>query len=310
MVVAGLLVGGAAAGQLPPQRPDTIRLVLVRFDPGSGPIEVSGGIPFPPGRLSADMLPSVRLEVGGQEPSSRIEALEGRYSDGSIRSILVQFRYDVPPATSLQPDVFLIIDPDRLRKATVYPVDAPAYTYDDPLPTAAALPSEVDYLLATRLVGPTVRVGDPFARQYDADFTRWGDPKWAEYSGKLSSGLSATDAAVDNYYDRALANYAWWVRTGNPEYWKRATLYVIGYRERYLRPNEYRAQPHNIQIEGLVLHYLLTGDAESRRGVGAHHRILRILPAEHWQPGVPVPRGAHSGSRASGVPRRQQSGFH
>ena len=115
---------------------------------------------------------------------------------------------------------------------------------------------------------------------------------WRTFSS-FRGGLTANEAAAQNYYDRALINYAWWVRTAAPEYWRRATYYLIGYRDAYLRPSDFHVQPHDIQIDGLALHYLLTGDPESRRAVARFGEYYAAV----WAPQVGDPQGRYLESR-------------
>jgi hypothetical protein len=113
------------------------------------------------------------------------------------------------------------------------------------------------------LVGPTRTVSEasratPAIRKFDADFADAADRHWRENGPKWE----------ENYYDRALVYYAAWVRTANPEYWRRGTLMAAAYRRDYLEANKYGATPHWAQLDGVALHYLLTGDEASRRAVG------------------------------------------
>ena len=261
-----------------PAPPDSIRLMMVRFDEGVGPVIVlSLGNSTARGRTAGGrgcLGPPLCCREGNNPHAFR--ALSGRYSDGTIRSLLVRFRYDVPPPTRLQPDVFLVMDSVRRPDGAAIDLSPPTYSLSTPIPDAALLPAESGYLLGLDLVGPTSAVGDPFSRAYDANFERWGNAEWQTFRTSFDRGLTPDEAVSFNYYDRALANYAWWVRTANPEYWKRATYYVMGYRERYMHPNDYRVQPHNIQVEGLELHYLLTGDpSRSAASVASRNTTLR-----------------------------------
>jgi hypothetical protein len=129
--------------------------------------------------------------------------------------------------------------------------------------TAVALPTDVNYLLSTEINGPTISVaaskalGGAYAK-YESDFVKFADYHW-----------NLNGAAWDeNYYDRALIYYAFWVRSGNPEYFRRASLLAVNYRRDYLEKNNYRSSPHWSQLEGLEQHYLLTGDEASRTAVG------------------------------------------
>jgi len=45
------------------------------------------------------------------------------------------------------------------------------------------------------------------------------------------------------------------------------TTDAYAYRTQYLEPNNYTIQPHEAQLEGVALHYLLTGDGKSRYAV-------------------------------------------
>jgi hypothetical protein len=117
--------------------------------------------------------------------------------------------------------------------------------------------------VSTQLVGPTVPVAATgglgvAVTKYEADFRSFADHHWT-----LSGG-----AWTENYYDRALIYYAWWVRTGELEYWKRATTMAVSYLRDYLEANAYNASAHWSQLEGLEVHYLVTGDEASRTAVG------------------------------------------
>jgi hypothetical protein len=70
--------------------------------------------------------------------------------------------------------------------------------------------------------------------------------------------------------------YAWWMRTGEVEYWKRATAMALAYRIDYLEANNYGASAHWLQIEGVELHYLLTGDEASRTAVGREGDLFNL----------------------------------
>jgi hypothetical protein len=80
-----------------------------------------------------------------------------------------------------------------------------------------------------------------------------------------------------DYYDRALIWYAAWVRTGNAEYWRRGTIDAIAYRQQFIEPT-YIMQPNDAQLEGVALHYLLTGDEQSRYALA---RVATVF-ADIW----------------------------
>ena len=127
------------------------------------------------------------------------------------------------------------------------------------MPSAVALPRDASYLVASGIVGPTRTVAEAAAMggafaQADQMFGPAADRLWRSYGESW---------AATNYYDRALAYFAQWARTANPEYFRRGVLQAVDYRRGYLEPNDYGASPHWSQLEGLEKHYLLTGDARS-----------------------------------------------
>jgi hypothetical protein len=131
--------------------------------------------------------------------------------------------------------------------------------------------------VATGLVGATVTAAstaatDPpgsMVAQYEANFRTYADKHWA-------SGGAIWE---ENYYDRAMIYYAWWMRTGDVEYWRRATAMALAYRKDYLEANNYGTSAHWSQVEGVELHYLLTGDEASRTAVG---RVGDVFNAAYY----------------------------
>lgn len=69
------------------------------------------------------------------------------------------------------------------------------------------------------------------------------------------------------YYDRGLAWYAAWWRTGDARYLAWAEDDVEAYRDDYVLANNGRATPKWVFPEGLAIHYVLTGDAKSREAI-------------------------------------------
>ena len=116
----------------------------------------------------------------------------------------------------------------------------------------------------------TRTLGSPFAK-YDTDFKKYADRHWK----------ARADAWQENYYDRSLVYYVAWMRSGDPEYWRRGTMIALKYRREYVERNNYGSSPHWAQLRGLELHYLLTGDTLSRRavpGIFAQHLVSYTMP--------------------------------
>jgi hypothetical protein len=216
---------------------------------------VSNGIPLAPGMLTPGQLSHLRLFVRGQEQALHVEPLRGTHADGSLRAVLVQFNYPLNFATP---------EKGQLVVGSVREVpDIPRPTAPHTTPAAVVLPTDPEYLVTTKLVGPTITViraltTSPSVRKYEEDFQKYADYHWNQ-TGATWTG---------NYYDRALIYYAWWIRSGNLEYWKRATALALSYRAGYLEANDFRIAAHWAQFEGLELHYLLTGDEASRYALG------------------------------------------
>ena len=94
---------------------------------------------------------------------------------------------------------------------------------------------------------------------YERNFRQWSEHHWA------ASGAQWDQA---NYYDRAMIYYVWWARTGNPTYLERGHALALNYRKNYLEASDYGSTPHWAMLDGVALHYLLTGDEASRTAVG------------------------------------------
>lgn len=248
----------------PPAGGTRIAALLTRTSAGSGSILVSSGVPLIPGALRDTDVGSVRVFVAGTEQRIFISPLRGRHPDGSLATILVQFPYALTSGTNVAAEIVF----GSARTLT----DLPAQTVNPGLPLGLILPSDPNYLVRTNLVGPTLTVDatsaiSPFAAKFDVDFRTFADLHWATYA----------DAWEQNYYDRAQIYYAQWVRTGNPEYWVRGTRQILAYRTNYLEANSYGTSPHWSQIDGVALHYQLTGDESSRFAVGRVAEVLRYF---------------------------------
>jgi len=236
-----------------PRRASAIELRLERLGPGCDTVLVSSGIPLAPGTLMPAQLSRIRLFVGGAEQRVYVEPLRGVHPDGSLRAVLVQFHYAVRFEAPLPAQ--LVVGEARGTRDIAKPNDSRT------TPAAVVLPTDPRYLVSTQLVGPTMPIDSaastPVIAKYDSDFQQYADKHWNQAGASWS----------ENYYDRALIYYAWWVRSGKLEYWKRATALAASYRIDYLQANNYAASPHWAQLEGLEIHYLLTGDEASRDAV-------------------------------------------
>jgi hypothetical protein len=236
----------------------TIPLTVTRFDGGTGPVLVSNAIPLQRGALRADGLRNVRVVVNGAEQPVYVEALRGLHPDGSLRSVLVQWRYSL--GASSVPAALTLGTP----RATA-DLSRPAESRS--VPAAVALPAAPEYVVATGFAGPTVTeaasAAMPNVSNWDARFREFADYQWTQ----------TRDEWGGNYYDRAHIYYVMWARTGNPTYWYRGTRMAVTYRTGYVEAYG-TVSPHWAQIEGLGSHYATTGDTASLTAVGTIARTM------------------------------------
>lgn len=274
----------------PPPAPGyTVDLQIVRWDGRAGAALVSSAIPLPPGVLMPSQAANVHIMVNGTEQPVYAEALYGLFADGSVRSVLVQFQYNV--ASGSIPAQMVISSPRALPSPAKVPVKL---TLSAPYPEAAILPTDPHYLRSTKIVGPAVTLSEAvaFSPTWVQRWNTVGDAKILVQESDYKT-VDTGWIVHRNYYDRALANFAHWVMTGNAEYFRRALLYAVPWRERYHRPNGYTVQPHETHIEGQALLYTLLGDEEGRRGPQLHAEYMRDL----WLPKLVDPLWQHSANR-------------
>ena len=131
-----------------------------------------------------------------------------------------------------------------------------------PTPTPPPTPPAGD--LVSQLLGslPSSSVisalGGVFAT-YERDFPTYDDAQWAECGPRWD--------CID-YYDRAEIYYARWKRTGDTKYLDRANQIAVNFRTNYIEANGYGIAHHWAMMEGVGLHYAVTGDPASLTAVG------------------------------------------
>jgi hypothetical protein len=110
--------------------------------------------------------------------------------------------------------------------------------------------------------------------KYEQDFRLYADQHWATEG----YGAGNYDIVTVDYYDRAMIYYVWWARTGNATYLERANAIALAYRA-YLEKWNYQVQAHDAQLDGVALHYLVTGDEASRTAIG---RVADYYASATW----------------------------
>ena len=142
------------------------------------------------------------------------------------------------------------------------PVDTTTQTTSGTPTTPPPPPPTGD--VAGRLLGTIVTtseltsLGGAFA-DYERNFVTYDEQQWAANGARWD---------LIDYYDRALIYYAWYRRTGDPKYLSRANAVALDYRRNYVEAAAYLIQPHWSMLDGVALHYLMTGDEASRTAVG------------------------------------------
>jgi hypothetical protein len=207
-----------AAPPPPPPPPSGIALTVQRLTSGSGTVLVSNGIPLPPGALQASNVGEVQVWVEGVEQAVYVEALEGRHSDGSVRSILVQFDYTLPDMTARS---------GQLALGTARSTTDLSKTTPPSVPSAVALPSSPDYLVTTLLAGELLTEANstttPDIQAQSDDYSPIGDIQW----GNLGNAALRGGAQ----YEHPHTAYSQWLRSGDVTWWDRATRMARSYRQ-------------------------------------------------------------------------------
>ena len=112
-------------------------------------------------------------------------------------------------------------------------------------------------MISTGIVGPTIRVDEVNGSTYQtwqAEFMSYGDAHWM--TADVNGGANYRG---DNYYDRAFNHFAFWARGGGSKWFNRANIYATA----YIAKEAMAWQPHFAQMEGVEIHYWLTGNDRS-----------------------------------------------
>ena len=239
------------------QTPTTIQgAVQVYSGPGAnGPANlVSNAVPFKPGVVTSAT--NVRVLLGGTEVSVAARVLASWPSDGSIRSLLLQF--DAPAAASYTIEAG---GPRTTADRTFVPV-----TWD--LPTRILTLSS-SYLSSSLIFGEQKPLGQ-------TGFPLWDQKQLAAYRYIETVGTAAC-ANADQYYDSITTTYQLYARTGDVKYLTNARRWALHHRrdQIYLSgPNIGHGRCSDLSKtrytfpQGLVQDYFMFGDQESRNVSG------------------------------------------
>jgi hypothetical protein len=232
--------------------PSSLAMKLVRIVPSTaGSLFVSSGIPLRKGTLGSGDVSKIRLLVGGVEIPRYAAALQGTHPDGSLRSVLLQFTV---PASAIGQVVS--IEFSGSTTAALNGVTPPS------IPSTIITYASENEFIRSGIVGPTrTQLETPntpaYFRQYDANWARV-EPLQVQRNDVI---------AIQNLYDRVLAYFAYYARTGNPEYYLKGATLAKRYRDEYMKPNDYGLPEWQANYDGIAAHYWLTGDEESRTAI-------------------------------------------
>lgn len=190
---------------------------ITRNQIGSGSTFISSGFPLPPGLVTESIITdgTIKIIVNGSEVAANVSALRGRHSDGTIRSILIQF---ASPASMTQGDILA---------ATVV-INGGVRTSPDPAyqrPTLTTvqnnnviLPTDAAYLASTLITFqhllPTGQGTAAEEKQYTT---------LANY-GFDALVVSQNEGTAN--YEEVRGIVALWARTGNIKYFNEAVAHI------------------------------------------------------------------------------------
>lgn len=289
-VVSGAFTVAAAGGSVV-----SVASAVQRFDGGSGSVLVCCGFPLRPGDLTQSQhdAQQVRVLVGGVEQAVATTALLGRHTDGSLRSIGVQFQHTIPDASPITAEVRLGETRTTTDLAWTTPVEAMVHNSTDQGPVATIRATDLDYLCGTFVtlepLVPAVHespvVAGTMQTRLDAI---WNTASVSTGSGSVTGIQNANVGQAQGMgspttYDNPIALWAAWARTGTVDYYQYAyrrarwqqtpfipstgtTGAAIANPEGLTGVSDPRpAEQHCIQLWGMLSHYWLSAWAQPLR---------------------------------------------
>ena len=209
LIMVGRRRGNANTGAQP--------VALAYVDPATSAASyTSNGVPLLRGALTASQLSAGygRVEVNGTEVPVYIEALFGKHTDGSLRTVLVQCaKTDVQSGT-------VVFYPDRLR--TLSPRTKQTVTRAYIQAPLALLPSSPTYLCATDMcLAPLVPASllssiSSGINSYYTGLKSRADSYWT------ANGIVAVPGPGGACYEHGMVYAMLWCMTGESGYWWKA----------------------------------------------------------------------------------------
>lgn len=254
---------------------------------------VSFGLPLPPDFLSDPQLVRVVTETG-QEISAAVRALEpwrigGR--EGSIRSLLIQFRLDFSDARTKR--IKIVLQRQRQKSESSFVPVAETLLDEDGLKgprVLALLPAR--WLCDSGIVGPQTPVAEsgPY-RPYDQFVER-------NFPGSL--GYLNSQVYSEWLFDRTNAYYKMYARSGDSKFLKAAyhAAHFVRLHTKMDGPDAgiFTLKGPDLKYvypRAMHLHYLLTGDERMREAgkIMARYCLTNQHPVYRPETLKPVPLG-------------------
>ncbi|OFZ21831.1 MAG: hypothetical protein A2202_00185 [Bdellovibrionales bacterium RIFOXYA1_FULL_36_14] len=190
----------------------SITAQVIRNQAGSGETFISSGFPFPPGLVSESAISSgtIQVFVEGVEIAANVSALRGRHHDGSIRSVLIQFK--IPHMT--QGDV---LTAQVIVGGAVRSMPDPAYqrpTLNTVLNNNILFPTNPSYITSTQI---TFQHLLPFGQGTSSE-----EKQYTTLANDRFDALVISDNSGTARYEEVRAMITLWARSGNIKYFNKA----------------------------------------------------------------------------------------
>ena len=189
---------------------------VVRNQAGSGPVLISSGFPLPPGLVTESMVTegSIKIVVQGSEIPAHVSALRGRHSDGTLRSVLIQFTTSMAQGTWQTAQV--IFDGGARTNAD------PAYLRPS-LTTVqnnnVILPADPSYLVSTMVTFQGLLPAGGGTAEEEKQYTALADATFTELVSTQNTGTAS--------YEEVRGMLSLWVKTGDLRYFNHAVDYTL-----------------------------------------------------------------------------------
>ncbi len=194
----------------------TIDAKIIRNQEGSGFCLISSGFPVPPGLVTEKLVRDgkVRIVVGNEEMPANVMALRGRHSDGTLRSMLIQFNR-------------LMMQGEELKARVI--IDGGTRTYVDPIyqrPTLEIVthnniivPNDKNYLVTTGISLRGLIPEGAGSASEERLYTAMASDRFNALSKNQNTGTAS--------YEHVSALISLWARSGDIKYQKEAVKQVL-----------------------------------------------------------------------------------